>query len=79
MPQIFDVTANENTLYKRNELECIITTSLSGRVPYFTIILHYNNIPDWAVPYFTIILHYNNNPDWTGALFFHYTTIYQHP
>ena len=27
---------------------CIITTSLTGRVPYFTIILHYNNIPDWT-------------------------------
>ena len=23
MPQIFDVTANENARYKRNELECI--------------------------------------------------------
>ena len=25
MPQIFDVTANENARYKRNELECIFT------------------------------------------------------
>ena len=24
MPQIFDVTANENACYKRNELECYI-------------------------------------------------------
>ena len=24
MPQIFDVTANENARYKRNELECIL-------------------------------------------------------
>ena len=24
MPQIFDVTANENARYKRNELECIM-------------------------------------------------------
>ena len=24
MPQIFDVTANENARYKRNELECSI-------------------------------------------------------
>ena len=25
MPQIFDVTANENVRYKRNELECAIS------------------------------------------------------
>ena len=40
----------------------IISTSLTGRVPYFTIILQYNNIPHW-----------------TGAVFYHDTTIYQHP
>ena len=26
MPQIFDVTANENVRYKRNELECTLNT-----------------------------------------------------
>ena len=41
---------------------CIITTSQTGQVPYFTIILQYINTPDWR-----------------GALFYHYTTIYQHP
>ena len=25
MPQIFDVTANENARYKRNELECTVS------------------------------------------------------
>ena len=29
-------------------LFCKITTSLTGRVPYFTIILQYFNIPDWT-------------------------------
>ena len=27
---------------------CTITTSLTGRVPYFTIILQCINIPDWT-------------------------------
>ena len=27
MPQIFDVTANENARYKRNELECVFFIS----------------------------------------------------
>ena len=35
MPQIFDVTANENARYKRNELECIILTRL------FILLLNY--------------------------------------
>ena len=30
MPQIFDVTANENARYKRNELELAITKSVKS-------------------------------------------------
>ena len=32
MPQIFDVTANENARYKRNELESL-STELDFRLP----------------------------------------------
>ena len=30
MPQIFNVTANENVHYKRNELECLFSLSLNA-------------------------------------------------
>ena len=37
MPQIFDVTANENARYKRNELECVHTELLFlFHVKYFS-------------------------------------------
>ena len=29
MPQIFDVTANENARYKRNELECLFNVTIN--------------------------------------------------
>ena len=34
MPQIFDVTANENARYKRNELECDVTASADDVIDY---------------------------------------------
>ena len=40
MPQIFDVTANENARYKRNELELIVRASnqLAVRQKYFILV-----------------------------------------
>ena len=41
MPQIFDVTANENARYKRNELEFIIT--YAGKIMgYFATHANFN-------------------------------------
>ena len=37
MPKIFDVTANENARYKRNELEFLFTDSLAIREVYSRI------------------------------------------
>ena len=43
MPQIFDVTANENARYKRNELECTILyhNKIFTSVEYFLYKLYW--------------------------------------
>ena len=40
MPQILDVTANENARYKRNELECYILEGCSQSQVYFSALWH---------------------------------------
>ena len=43
MPQIFDVTANENARYKRNELEYCFTKALDEWIPSWILIIIYDN------------------------------------
>ena len=40
MPQIFNVTANENVRYKRNELECIVSVWSSNEFHRIFHVLH---------------------------------------
>ena len=40
MPQVFDVIANENARYKRNELECIVSVWSSHEFPRIFHVLH---------------------------------------
>ena len=55
MPQIFDVTANENACYKRNELEFSITCTVRSvtclvdlRYSYGTFTIQYSSREPWA-------------------------------
>ena len=54
MPQIFDVTANENARYKRNELECIFheirKDRLKKKFPINKFVIHITHVNeiDWV-------------------------------
>ena len=38
MPQIFDVTANENARYKRNELECTFMKARDHKLNMYDVL-----------------------------------------